>query len=236
MSQKGIVLFVVMHVNRPYTALKRHTNRQNRQNWRKRWRYQGKIVTLSVNLFSTSSNEAQHNKTVLFYTRKKYDFTLRSVRGLISYFFTPEKSTILPFVRDFNRTFSHPKKVRFYPSLRARPHIVLFHTRKKYDFTPGYLCLVHILIPKGLIFEVRYQKTGNFDTKGHFYGVKYQNAGTEQLLSIYWAVTDQLLSIYWAFTKQLLCHPSSPSTAICQNSFIFTHKKLPGYSIIYLCI
>ena len=34
-----------------------------------------------------------------------------------------------------NRTFSHPKKVRFYPSLRARPHIVLFHARKKYDFT-----------------------------------------------------------------------------------------------------
>ena len=35
-------------------------------------------------------------KTVLFHTQKKYDFTRRSVRGLISYFFTPEKSTILP--------------------------------------------------------------------------------------------------------------------------------------------
>ena len=116
MSQKGIVLFVVMHVNRPYTALKRHTNRQNRQNWRKLWRYQGKIVTLSVNLFSTSSNESQFNKNRTFSASKKVRF----------WPFAPCKTSY--------RTFSHPKKVRFYPWLRARPHIVLFHTRKKYDF------------------------------------------------------------------------------------------------------
>ena len=35
-------------------------------------------------------------KTVLFHTPKKYDFTRRSLRDLISYFFTPQKSTILP--------------------------------------------------------------------------------------------------------------------------------------------
>ena len=35
------------------------------------------------------------------------------------YFFAPEKSTILPFApcEASYRTFSHPKKVRFYPSL-----------------------------------------------------------------------------------------------------------------------
>jgi len=56
------------------------------------------------------SNEVQHNKTVLFYTRKKYDFTRRSVRNLISYFFIPEKSTILPVALC---------ETSFYPSLSA---------------------------------------------------------------------------------------------------------------------
>ena len=51
------------------------------------------------------------------------------------YFFTPEKSTILPFApcEASYRTFLHPKKVRFYPSCETS--IVLFRTRKKYDFT-----------------------------------------------------------------------------------------------------
>ena len=42
----------------------------------------------------------------------------RNVRGLISYFFTLEKSTILPVA---------PCEASY----------VLFHTQKKYDFDPG---------------------------------------------------------------------------------------------------
>ena len=81
------------------------------------------------------------------------------VRDFISYFFTLEKSTILPVAPcgTSYRTFSHPKKVRFYPSLRARPHIVLFHTRKKYDFTLRYLFPVHILIPTPIKYAIWYQ-------------------------------------------------------------------------------
>ena len=80
--QKGIVLFVGMHVNQPVPHLMKSLT---------------DLVTDWVLICK------------------------RIVRDLISYFFTPEKSTILPFApcEASYRTFLHPEKVRFYPSLRA---------------------------------------------------------------------------------------------------------------------